>query len=374
MRIGLMVGSDKERPRDERLAGLLVDGAAAEAAGFSSFWFPQVPGYLDAMTALALLGQSTATIELGTAVVPVQTRHPMILAQQALTTTAACGGRFALGLGVSHDWIIDGQLVFRTCGPHTSCVTVSMSSPRPSADLARSTSTTTLAVCTARWMSPIGRLHRSCSPPWDPRCCGSPASGPTAPSCGSPTSVRSASTSPQRSARRLRPRAGPHLGSLRGCRWRCVRRPTYRPLGPMPARFSGMRTSPPTTFGFSSTGTPEMSVTRWLRETKPPFWPGCAGTAMPASQIWPFGWSRSEPTSLRGCPPDGGPRSSWHHSARRGDAAEGSASSAAKPPMNSSGTPPTVQKNRSTPGTPASNNVTSLVSPNPTVRFMQCHP
>lgn len=110
MRIGLMVGSDRERPRDDRLSGLLTDGAAAEAAGFSSFWFPQVPGYLDAMTALALLGQATTTIELGTAVVPVQTRHPMILAQQALTTSLACDGRFTLGLGVSHDWIINGQL------------------------------------------------------------------------------------------------------------------------------------------------------------------------------------------------------------------------------------------------------------------------
>lgn len=110
MRVGLMVGSDKERDRRNRLAGLIADGVAAEAAGFSSFWFPQVPGYLDAMTAIALLGAATTSIELGTAVVPVQTRHPLILAQQALTTQDACGGRFALGLGVSHDWIINGQL------------------------------------------------------------------------------------------------------------------------------------------------------------------------------------------------------------------------------------------------------------------------
>ncbi|MDG4668524.1 LLM class F420-dependent oxidoreductase [Mycobacterium sp. 236(2023)] len=110
MRIGLMVGSDKERDRGDRLAGLISDGVAAEVAGFSSFWFPQVPGYLDAMTAIALLGASTTSIELGTAVVPIQTRHPLILAQQALTTNAACGGRFALGLGLSHDWIINGQL------------------------------------------------------------------------------------------------------------------------------------------------------------------------------------------------------------------------------------------------------------------------
>lgn len=110
MRLGIMVGSDKVRTRAERLSGLIDDGVSAERAGFDSFWFPQVPGYLDAMTALALLGQATERIELGTAVVPIQTRHPVILAQQALTTTAASGGRFTLGLGLSHDWIINGQL------------------------------------------------------------------------------------------------------------------------------------------------------------------------------------------------------------------------------------------------------------------------
>jgi F420-dependent oxidoreductase-like protein len=110
MRIGLMVGSDKERARDDRLAELLSDAAAAEWGGFSSFWFPQVPGYLDALTAVALMGAKTSTIELGTAVVPIQTRHPMILAQQSLTTQVACAGRFTLGIGPSHDWIIKGQL------------------------------------------------------------------------------------------------------------------------------------------------------------------------------------------------------------------------------------------------------------------------
>src|SRR6478735_1821356 len=90
MRIGLMVGSDKERPRAERLAGLVSDAVAAESAGFSSFWFPQVPGYLDALTAVALVGAATRTMEIGTAVVPIQTRHPVILAQQALTTQVAC--------------------------------------------------------------------------------------------------------------------------------------------------------------------------------------------------------------------------------------------------------------------------------------------
>src|SRR5258705_777032 len=110
MRIGLMVGSDKERSRADRLTGLLDDGKAAESDGFASFWIPQVPGYLDAMTAVALLGQVTDRIEIGTAVVPIQTRHPLIMAQQALTTRVACAGRFTLGIGPSHHWIVSDQL------------------------------------------------------------------------------------------------------------------------------------------------------------------------------------------------------------------------------------------------------------------------
>jgi F420-dependent oxidoreductase-like protein len=110
VRLGLMIGSDKERARMDRLSGLIADAKAAEEAGFSSFWIPQVPGYLDAMTAVALAGAATARIEFGTAIVPLQTRHPVAFAQQALTTHAACGGRFAVGVGPSHHWIISDQL------------------------------------------------------------------------------------------------------------------------------------------------------------------------------------------------------------------------------------------------------------------------
>jgi F420-dependent oxidoreductase-like protein len=105
-----MVGSDKERERDDRLQGLVDDVVAVEAAGFTSMWIPQVPGYLDAMTAVTAIGLATSTIEIGTAVVPLQTRHPIPMAQQALTTQMACGGRFTLGLGPSHHWIITDQL------------------------------------------------------------------------------------------------------------------------------------------------------------------------------------------------------------------------------------------------------------------------
>jgi F420-dependent oxidoreductase-like protein len=109
MRIGLMIGSDKERSRTDRLPGLVEDVQAADRAGFTSMWIPQIPGYLDAMTAIAVIGRVTEQIELGTAVVPIQTRHPIPMAQQALTTQGACGGRFTLGLGPSHHWIIQDQ-------------------------------------------------------------------------------------------------------------------------------------------------------------------------------------------------------------------------------------------------------------------------
>ena len=51
---------------------------------------------------LALAGQQTSRIELGTAVVPSYPRHPSALAQQAATVNALCGGRLILGVGPSH--------------------------------------------------------------------------------------------------------------------------------------------------------------------------------------------------------------------------------------------------------------------------------
>ena len=110
MRLGIMVGSDRDRPRAERLPGLLEHARLAEEQGFTSYWFPQIPGYLDALTAVALMGQATSRMHFGTAVMPVQTRHPLVMAQQALTTAAACSGRFTLGIGASHHWIVEDQL------------------------------------------------------------------------------------------------------------------------------------------------------------------------------------------------------------------------------------------------------------------------
>src|SRR5262249_3165898 len=59
---------------------------------------------------IALMGGATSRVELGTAVMPVQTRHPIAMAQQALSTQAVCEGRFTLGLGPSHHWIVTDML------------------------------------------------------------------------------------------------------------------------------------------------------------------------------------------------------------------------------------------------------------------------
>src|SRR5436305_268508 len=109
MRVGLMVGPERGR-YPTKVQRMQADARWAEEAGLSSVWIPQIPDEFDALTAVTLVGFETTRIEIGTAVVPVQPRHPIALAQQALSTQAGCGGRLTLGLGVSHHWIIDEML------------------------------------------------------------------------------------------------------------------------------------------------------------------------------------------------------------------------------------------------------------------------
>ncbi len=105
MRIGLQIGPERGRYR-EKVGRLISDAQATESAGFASVWVPQIPNEFDALTALTLMGQATARIELGTAVLPIQSRHPVAMAQQVLSTQAVCEGRLTLGLGPSHHWVV----------------------------------------------------------------------------------------------------------------------------------------------------------------------------------------------------------------------------------------------------------------------------
>lgn len=85
--------------------GANIDRTSQE--GFTGYWVPNGRGS-DALTALAIAGGGTG-IRLGTAVVPVHPRHPVALAQQALTVNRALGGRLALGVGVSHRILVEGS-------------------------------------------------------------------------------------------------------------------------------------------------------------------------------------------------------------------------------------------------------------------------
>ena len=100
MRIG--TGVDTSGPLETVLQSI----RETEEAGFHSVWIPNIFGY-DAITLMALAGQVTSSVELGTFVVPTYPRHPTAIAQSALTAAAATGGRFTLGIGLSHKIVIE---------------------------------------------------------------------------------------------------------------------------------------------------------------------------------------------------------------------------------------------------------------------------
>lgn len=102
--------------RDASVEALVAPYRQLEADGFASGWIGNHLNH-DAMTVCVLAGQATSTLELGTAVVPTYPRHPMVMAQQALTTNMACGGRFTLGLGLSHKFIVEGWQGLRWATP-----------------------------------------------------------------------------------------------------------------------------------------------------------------------------------------------------------------------------------------------------------------
>ncbi|NBE84790.1 LLM class F420-dependent oxidoreductase [Micromonospora rubida] len=82
--------------------------AALHRAGFTDLWSSEVAGS-DAFTPLALAAAWQPELRLGTAIAPVFTRGPGLLAMHAAALAEAAPGRFALGLGASspvlvRDW------------------------------------------------------------------------------------------------------------------------------------------------------------------------------------------------------------------------------------------------------------------------------
>jgi 5,10-methylenetetrahydromethanopterin reductase len=103
MRIGYFGGTNT-RPLDQ----VIDDAQRAADDGFTSYFLPQVFGY-DAMGVLTAVARAVPSIKLGTGVVPTYTRHPLTMAQQALTVQDASNGRFMLGIGLSHKPVVEGM-------------------------------------------------------------------------------------------------------------------------------------------------------------------------------------------------------------------------------------------------------------------------
>lgn len=82
----------------------------AESAGFDSFWISQAAG-IDPVVAMAAIGTNFPGIgEFGTSIVPLFGRHPLALAQLALTAQSALNGRFTLGVGAASKWVAEEKL------------------------------------------------------------------------------------------------------------------------------------------------------------------------------------------------------------------------------------------------------------------------
>ena len=106
MRIGIMTG---DSGRNNTIDALVARGQEIERRGFASMWMANIFA-LDAILTLAIVGRETKRIELGTAVVPTYPRHPFAMAQEAMSANMAAGGRFALGIGLSHKLVIEDML------------------------------------------------------------------------------------------------------------------------------------------------------------------------------------------------------------------------------------------------------------------------
>ncbi|HLH99558.1 MAG TPA: LLM class F420-dependent oxidoreductase [Acidimicrobiales bacterium] len=75
--------------------------------GYTDAWSSEAEG-TDAFTPLALAAAWAPGLRLGTAIVPVFTRGPALLAQSAAALAEAAPGRFALGLGTSSPVVVEG--------------------------------------------------------------------------------------------------------------------------------------------------------------------------------------------------------------------------------------------------------------------------
>jgi alkanesulfonate monooxygenase SsuD/methylene tetrahydromethanopterin reductase-like flavin-dependent oxidoreductase (luciferase family) len=92
-----------------RLAESLEIAGRADSLGYESIWVTHGLGR-DALLTLSAYSRVAPRVGLGTGVIPIYPRHPVLLAQEALTLSDVTGGRLRLGIGVSHRPVMEGAL------------------------------------------------------------------------------------------------------------------------------------------------------------------------------------------------------------------------------------------------------------------------
>jgi F420-dependent oxidoreductase-like protein len=113
----ILTSSDvSQRPIRDRV-GLVVqatDAASAisrireaEQGGVQQVWMTQSVGMLDTLTLFAAVATQTTQVRLGTSIIPIYPRHPLVMALQAATVDALAPGRLRLGVGTSHRQVIE---------------------------------------------------------------------------------------------------------------------------------------------------------------------------------------------------------------------------------------------------------------------------
>src|SRR6202140_155175 len=97
--------SDAVKTLDESIA----KAKAAERLGVESVWLTPLPYARDAALVLAAYANATQRVRFGTGVLPIYTRHPTAMVQMAATLDELSGGRFILGMGVSHTVTVESM-------------------------------------------------------------------------------------------------------------------------------------------------------------------------------------------------------------------------------------------------------------------------
>ena len=98
-----------EDPSRSLVDDFVMELAQVRDQGFRRAWVTQMPWQADVLTVLAVAMREVDTIEMATGVLPIQNQHPMLLAQRALTLSSISGGRFILGLGMTHRMVTEAM-------------------------------------------------------------------------------------------------------------------------------------------------------------------------------------------------------------------------------------------------------------------------